>query len=484
VGSHIPSSTTCESCHLTTTPAGLVAANATKTAPGTAFLTPAPTTGQIHNGITGSCNSCHDTGMVWMSMDQYAIAPKVMGTSTTQYTGFHTRPVTAASTYSVADAAHPTTGDCSQCHTGTNFFSGAAKPTGHIPTTLTCTVCHSKTAGDYSVAGLTDNTTLHTGISTGCITCHTAGTGKGPFAGCATQAACASPPPLTYQPKMMPLLAGTLPTAPSASTHVPAEGIACEKCHSPTVFTNFSGMNMKGNTPAHVAVGAATCITCHEGGPPAYKWYGVTIVTRAVGHEKRKAGQDCIACHSKVYTKWSGAAARVRPMMRGSAGTVSQRFLPGIGLTAGLLEGDTSVFSHAGVEPGQCLTCHNGQIASGLPPVHKQTRMSCDNCHRTTAWKPAQFTHQGVLQGQCLTCHNSVVASGRPAGHFVSMRSCDSCHRTVAWVPVSYTHVSPLYQAQPGNTNCVACHVTNGEIIPRQMRGNNRPRPVPVHTGP
>jgi hypothetical protein len=242
-------------------------------------------------------------------------------------------------------------------------------------------------------------------------------------------------------------------------------------------------MNMKGNTPAHLAVGTP-CIKCHEGGPPAYKWYGVTIVTRAVGHEGRKAGQDCIACHSMVYTRWSGAAARVRPMMRGAAGTVGQRFLPGGGLTAGILGGDTSVFSHAGVEPGQCLTCHNGQLASGLPPVHKQTRMSCDNCHRTTAWKPAQFTHQGVVQGQCLTCHNSVVASGRPAGHFVTMRSCDSCHKTVAWVPASYNHMSPLYQAQPGNTNCVACHVTNGEIIPRQMRGNNRPRPVPVHTGP
>jgi hypothetical protein len=77
-----------------------------------------------------------------------------------------------------------------------------------------------------------------------------------------------------------------------------------------------------------------------------------------------------------------------------------------------------------------------------------------------------------------------VAASGRPAGHFVTTRSCDTCHKTVAWVPVSYSHVSPQYQAQPGTSNCVNCHVTNGEIIPRQMRGNNRPRPVPVHTGP
>jgi hypothetical protein len=405
-----------------------------------------------------------------------------MGTSTTQYTGFHTRPVAAKSTYSVADSAHPA-GDCSQCHTGTAYFTGAAKPTGHMPTTLTCTTCHI-VAGDYSVAGLASNTILHTGITSGCIACHTAGTGKGPFAGCTTAATCTSPPPLSYQPMVMPLLAGSSPTAPSASTHVPAAGVACELCHSPSVFTNFSGMNMKGNTAAHVAVGTVVCITCHEG-TPAYKWYGVSISTKPVGHEKRVAGEDCIACHTKSYSKWSGAgAARVRPLMRGAAGTVSQRFLPGAGLTTGLPTGDTSVFSHAGVTPGQCQTCHNGQLATGLPPVHPQTRMSCDNCHRTTAWRPAQFSHQGVLYGQCQTCHNGVAASGRPAGHFVTTRSCDTCHKTVVWVPVSYNHVSPLYQAQAGNPSCVTCHVTNGEIIPRQMRGNNRPRPVPVHTGP
>ena len=27
---------------------------------------------------------------------------------------------------------------------------------------------------------------------------------------------------------------------------------------------------------------------------------------------------------------------------------------------------------------------------------------------------------------------------------------------------------------------CVSCHLTNGEIIPRQMHSNNRNRPVPV----
>ena len=487
VNSHIPSSTTCESCHLGTTPTGMVAANSSKTAPGTLFLTPAPTTAQIHSGITSGCNNCHDTGYVWMSMNVYPIAPTVMGTAATQYTGFHTRPVTAASTFSVADPAHPT-GDCSQCHSGTDYFSGAAKPTGHIPTTLACATCHI-VAGDYSIAGLASNTVLHTGISTGCISCHTAGTGAGPFAGCTTQATCASPVAVTYQPKVMPLAAGGSATAPSPSTHIPAAGIACEKCHAPAVFTTFANTVMKGSSTMHTAVATTTptCIGCHEG-TPLFSWYGATatsttpLVTRAVGHQGRKTGQDCISCHSKSYTKFTGAAARVRPVMRAAANGMNQSFLPGVGLTSGL--DGAGPFSHSGVAPGQCQSCHNGQLAKGVPAKHLQTPMSCDSCHRTTAWKPAQFSHQGVLPGQCQSCHNAAAATGKPAGHFVTARSCDACHRNVAWVPVLYSHVSPLYQPQADKGSCLSCHVTNGELIPRQMRGNNRPKPVPVHTGP
>src|SRR5258706_2786989 len=261
-----------------------------------------------------------------MGMTRYPIAPTTIlgGIANPLNTGFQPRPIVTLSLYSVADALHPLTGDCSNCHAGTNAFTGQAKPNGHIPTAAACTVCHV-VGSDFSVAGLTTNfTTLHTGITSGCIACHTAGTGAGPFAGCATQAACSSPPPLTYQPKVMALAAGGSPTAPSAATHVPAAGIACEKCHA-LVFTSFSGMQMKGNTPAHTAVAAYTCITCHEG-TPKYVWYGVTIRTEPVGHEGRKAGQDCAGsgCHSK--TKFSSfMELRVRLMVRAAIGSVGGR---------------------------------------------------------------------------------------------------------------------------------------------------------------
>ncbi|HSB22777.1 MAG TPA: hypothetical protein VLE94_06655 [Burkholderiaceae bacterium] len=477
--SHVPSGTACESCHLGTLAnvSGLIPANATRSAPGTLFATPAPTSAQIHSGITSGCNACHDTGYVWMGMSAYPISPTTL-IAGAQYTGFHTRPVAAASTFSVADAAHPTTGDCSQCHSGFSYFSAQAKPPGHIPTQAPCTTCHV-VPGDFSIAGLTTNmATMHTGITSGCIACHTAGAGAGPFAGCATQAACSSPPPLTYQPKTMPLAAGTSPMAPSPQTHVPAVGIACEKCHVTTTFATFSGMQMKGNTTAHQAVSAYTCITCHEG-TPKYTWYGVTIVTRPVGHEGRKAGQDCVGsgCHRVSYNQFVTSAV-LRPVLR--AANIAPRLLPGGVQLPHITQPSGITFDHQGVLPGQCKSCHNGVAARGLSAKHLPTQPSCDTCHRTTTWLPAQFSHQGIAAGGCTSCHDGARAPGKSSGHFMTARSCDTCHRVATWLPAAYSHVSPAYRPTPDKPFCVSCHVTNGEIIPRVMHSNPRLRPVPV----
>jgi hypothetical protein len=419
-----------------------------------------------------------------MGMSAYPIAPTVKTTGA-QYTGFQTRPRAAAGTFNVADASHPATGDCSQCHSGTNFFSAQAKPNGHIPTQVAnCATCHV-TPGDYSVAGLTTNkATLHTGITSGCISCHTAGPGAGPFAGCATEAACTSPPPLTYQPKTMPLANGGSPTAPSTATHVPAAGIACEKCHSATVFTSFSGMQMRNNSTAHTAVGAYTCMTCHE---YQYKWFGVNIMTvdkPGSQHHNRAAGQDCIGsgCHNRSYNAFNQAL--LRPLLRSALITSTPRLLPGGAQLPGNVPSAAQGFDHQGVLPGQCLSCHNKVAAKGLPTKHLAVKTSCDTCHRTTAWLPAQFSHQGVGAGQCASCHNGREASGKSSAHFLTARSCDMCHRTMAWIPVTYSHLSPAYQPAGDKPTCISCHVNNGEIIPRLMHGSPRLRPIPVPARP
>ena len=477
--SHIPTTATCESCHLGSTPSGLVPGVASKaTGPGTAFKLPAPTSTMIHAGISSGCSSCHEKGYVWMSMDPYPITPSslIAGAS---YKGFQTRPFATATTYSVADAAHPVTDDCSKCHAGTTAFSSVGKPTGHMPTTIaTCATCHV-VSGNYSVTGLATNTVLHTGISSGCISCHTAGAGAGPFAGCSTPTNCPVPQPITYQPKMMPLASATAsPTAPSTLTHIPVAGVACEACHSKTNFTAFSGISM-GTSAHHTAVSSKTCMSCHEA---KYTWFGVAMSgkTRPSGHTGTKAApNDCNG--SKCHTYSGGFLALVRPIMREAlVNPEVGRQLPNLQVLQPGRGALGNRFDHAGVEAGQCKTCHDGLRAAGMPARHLMVSSSCDNCHRSSAWLPAQFSHNGITANTCLVCHNGLGASAKPGGHFMSTRSCDSCHKTETWKPVNYSHLSPAFVASPDKISCVSCHLSNGEMIPRQMRARTPTKPIPV----
>jgi hypothetical protein len=522
VNSHIPSNTTCENCHMATMPTGLIAANATKTAPGTLFATPIPNTTQIHTGITSNCNACHEANYVWMGMGNYPISPTtVTGLSTTQYIGFQTRPITSPTTaFGIKDASHPASGDCSACHTGFNYFSAVAMPNGHIPTTGSCATCHPTAAatGDYSAAALASHAIIHTGITTGCRTCHAGATpGVAPvFAGCATQASCSAPPPITWPVKTISVNGGA-PTTPSVNTHIPVGTTPCESCHltgsQANGFTLFTGgVNMTGNATYHTAVAAQTpkCTACHAAtckltaGNCVYSnifvWkitgqsksstkagLGANIYTSAdknTSDHSKTPGVDCINCHTRVYTRFSGALATIKPVIRSAMRPSLPHAVPGLDpADAEAGAAATGPFDHQGVQPAQCLTCHNGQAAKGLPNKHYQTKASCDVCHRTSAWTPAAFDHQGVLPGQCQVCHTGIAASPKPAAHFITSRSCDTCHRTVDWLPARYQHLSPNYRPTADKTTCVSCHITNGEIIPRQLRGTVRPKPVPGPAG-
>ncbi|RFO95381.1 hypothetical protein DIC66_18640 [Rhodoferax lacus] len=487
--SHIPYTAACETCHMGSTPSGLSTVTGSKPVPGSGFRLPKPTGVMIHANSTGfACKACHEANYRWMGVDLYPISPTVVTTGAS-YTGFQTRPIAAATQYSVADAAHAVgglaTGDCSQCHSGTTAFTAAGLPAGHMPTKgSACSTCHG---ADYSVATLI-KTGIHTGITPGlqtftaatigtktCVTCHTVGTGgisgTAPFTGCATQATCATPPPQNaYQPMLK----------DAKGPHVPIGNTDCNGCHAN--FTSFSGMLMKpGSTTPHnnVKLGGVQCQQCHELG---MSWFGVLDLKVRVASKhttaNRKAPNDCSNCHDL-----GGFRALQRPVMREAlVSPGADRLRPGI-LTSRPSRGSLgNSFDHKGVAVGQCKTCHDGKSASGMPARHLMVSSSCDTCHRTTTWTPAQFNHSGVSPNTCQACHNGMGASGKPAGHFMSARSCDSCHKTMnmGWKPVNYQHLSPNYKPSPDMLTCVSCHVTNGEMIPRQMRGLTRTKPIPV----
>jgi hypothetical protein len=491
---HIPYSASCETCHSASVPSALVSVTAT----GTKFAMPPAAGTVIHSNSTGfACKACHERGYVWLGMGNYPRTPAAVNTTapTTAYNGFQTRPGSTPTTYGYIDAGHTgttlDTGDCSQCHAGTTSFTGEGKPAGHMPTGAnTCGTCHLSTTGDYSVVGLGSLTALHTGITYGalvpattanmltktCGTCHTVGTGgtsgTAPFAGCQTEtpaSACPTPPPITYQPTTTGLHPVHVPIGTTAALTVD-----CNGCH--TSVSSYAGVNMK-NASMHTSVNGVAkvmCMSCHERG---LAFYGVTnLRVRPNGHH---TGQDCAGSGCHTYS--GGFRAQVKPVMRGALVSPDMgRIRPTIQTNKPSRGSLGNTFDHKGVEAGKCKTCHDGKAASGMPARHLMVATSCDTCHRTTAWLPAEFNHNGITPNTCLVCHNGMGASGKPSGHFMTSRSCDSCHKSTAWTPVNYQHVSPLYKASPDKLSCVSCHDTNGEIIRRQARALSRTKPIAV----
>src|SRR6516162_6381452 len=195
-------------------------------APATPTLVAAGHTTIANAGVTG-CTGCHESAQYLGMM------------ASTTATWADSRPT-------AYDKSHPTSGECSGCHTTTPTFAtnqsgSSAKPANHIPTNAACAQCHT-TAGNYGV--YTMGATGHTGITRNCAQCHAYGMSFYNMA----------PPTLVEPPSGA---TGHIPAVPPNGT----SAIACELCHSPTVFTTFSGTVMR-----HAYVTAMKCESCHEYG--------------------------------------------------------------------------------------------------------------------------------------------------------------------------------------------------------------------------
>jgi len=339
-------------------------------------------------------------------------------------------------------------------------------------------VCHTAAPADYSTATLAANPVLHTGLSSGCLTCHGSPSGA-----------------LTFYNNFTPKSAVLSPV------HIPTANTPCEDCHSATTFTAFSGATM--NSAKHTLMFAfigSTCDACHNRVTPALSFYGVSnLQVRPTDHNSgNKATSDCSGCHNT--NNWS-AGAQVRSAkstlatkvvvsntIAGSTSAtntsssassnitkfgirsmigpvVSVPVSPPTGTTVTSDAGPSGVaatparpgsnarsggaFSHAGVA-GSCVSCHNGVAATGKGPTHIASNDRCENCHTTIAWLPARFDHQGV-SARCSSCHNGILAVGKPVYHVPTNQDCSACHGTIAWRPAHFSHLGVA-------GSCLSCH--------------------------
>ena len=503
---HIPTSAACAQCH--TTPGNYAAYSVVAThqgvtscaachAPGVAgtFANVSITTLTANHIPVGTldCNGagCHTTANVnpggfslgsaninspTLNQTGHATVASVAPACQTchesaPYQGMITSTATAAgdSRPTALDKSHPTSGDCSGCHTTDPTFAShvtaGAKPSNHIPTNAPCAQCHT-TPGNY--AAYVMGTTGHAGITSGCALCHANGLS---FANMA--------PPTLVEP----------PTGPTG--HVPVGTLACELCHSTTNFSTFAGTVMK-----HTAVRANACDSCHEYGMTWKTNTGVRLWVRdGPNHHK---GQDCggSQCHtsrdkhavrpgtrpgtSVPAPSTSGGVAPVRPTIRASMGLLGRpRGASGTSGSAGagananaaatakppthIASTDNCLSCHTSVAwapvrtvdhaqvIGTCVSCHNSSTARGKTSRHLPTASPCETCHTTNGWTPARFEHAAVAAHSCLTCHNAVQAIGLPRNHVPTSQSCDSCHGTLTWLPAKLNHSAIT-------AGCASCH--------------------------
>jgi len=400
--SHIPylSGTDCSACHTSTTYA-------------VGGFGPMNMTQANHAFVPTTCDTCHEAGL---SLYMGAASPALQG-----------RPADHSSGQMVAP------NDCSICHTTANWNS-TALPAGHMPNPANqaCTVCH--TAAPTNFATLAANATLHTGITTGCITCHGAPNAAAPVFY------------LTYTPK----------DALLSPVHIPTSSTPCEDCHAVS-FTSFSSTTM--SSAKHTlmfAVIGKTCDACHESGR---SFYGVTnLTTRPSGHH---VGQDCSGCHNT--NNWDGGSqtrkAAVQAATRSAIGTVisapaasasaATALQPGAAPMSTAQGATAARLSHAGVT-SNCVSCHNGVLAAGKGAAHIASNQACQNCHTTFGWLPARFDHQGVA-ASCASCHNGVQALGKTTQHVATAKDCSVCHGTITWTAATFSH---LGLSEP----CRSCH--------------------------
>jgi Cytochrome c7 and related cytochrome c len=363
-----------------------------------------------HANISGNCAQCHGPGLSFANMAPPTLKeppsnhiPIPAGTpcedchSPTQFTNFdgatmdhaavaatpcstcHEAGLTFAGTPVVQTrpaAPHPTTGECSTCHTTANWNPNDL-PANHIPLPAAdnnnCALCHSD---QTNFALYTMN---HVNISSGCAACH------GPGLSFANMA-----PPALKEP-------------PSNHIPIPA-GTPCEDCHSPTQFTNFDGSTMD-----HAVVTATPCSTCHEAGK---SFAGTPVVeTRPVA--PHPATGECSNCHSTANWNATSLPANHIPLPTADNGNCA---------LCHTNPSDYSVYTmnHVNIT-SNCAQCHGPGLAfanmapptlkqppTGPPPHVPYGTAACEACHTATVFTSFSGTimrHAAVTGAKCDSCH-------------------------------------------------------------------------------
>ena len=323
-------------------------------------------------------------------------------------------------------------------------------------------------------------------------------------------------------------LTGVHATTPCASCHtnnnynLSAANTACVNCHQ----ADFQ----KANNPVHTGPGFSTnCQQCHttNGWMPAtfdHSTVGfaltgfhanpsVTCVMCHVNNNYTLSSTACVSCHQQDY---NNATTPVNHVQLGFPTTCQQchdttnwtnaKFdhastgwpLTGFHLTSvQCAQCHTNNNYSLTTADTACVNCHLKDFNGANNPNHVSNNFAqtCEVCHNTAAWQPAQFDHSKSgfpLTGYhanpavtcvmchvnnnynltsantaCVSCHQQDYNTATTPVNHIQLgfpTTCQQCHDTVLWTDGKFDHSTtgwPLTGFHLTSTQCSQCHINN-----------------------
>lgn len=391
----------------------------------------------IHQETVGlDCSKCH-TAKSWMVEDinglhQISRFPLVGNHLTADCVQCHSRYVDLY--FEVLDI------DCYSCHQQ-NYNSTTSPNHTEAAFSTDCMLCHSISADSWAGASIVhDFFPLIGGHAIqDCFACHDQG---GNFTGLTQE--CYSCHQQDYENVQDPnhLEAG-FPTD-------------CEQCHN---INGWSPANLDHNqtdfplTGAHLAVDCASCHTNGFTGTPTdcYSCHQQDYESiQDPNHIQNNFSTDCTQCHTT--NNW------MEVTFDHSTTTFE---LTGAHINTDCLSCHQDGFAGT---PTDCFSCHSDEYNNTTDPNHQAANFpnTCEDCHTTTAWIPANFDHDGqyfpIYSGKhsgewdnCIDCHT--------ISNDYSVFSCIDCHEHSNKTEVDNQHEGVEGYIYESNA-CFECHPT------------------------
>jgi hypothetical protein len=361
---HIPTTLSCDACHNTST-----------------YMTSTFTHSTTQGVLPGQCSTCHNGAYTqWNALGKIPNHVATTASCDTCHTGYVTFAGTAGSTFNHA-GVNP--GTCATCHV--QGGSATAKPSNHIPTTLSCDACHTM-GGTFATSTFTHSATQ--GVVAGqCLTCH-----NGSYTAWNAQAKSANHIPTSASCETCHTTGGTFTT--SSFTHSVTQGVLPGQCASSGCHSgSYTTWNALGKPSGHVTT-TASCDSCHA---------GFTTFANGVFNHTGIAPGTCSTCHVQGG---SGLAAPTNHIPYAS------QLLAGSSMNCDACHSSTTSFTvekmnHNGSQgngAGWCKGCHQ----SGTNFLGNMQRMSLTHqkstgvtdcsqsgCHRPLGNTGSTYTNWG-----------------------------------------------------------------------------------------